>query len=120
MRLAGAQVALVLVERVSEPSLFDVVAADDEVEQEPSTGDPLIGRGHLCAEQRRHQTRAKRDQKLEALGDLRETRGHHPSLLAPTARRRQRGFESQLLGRPCDLTDVADARGALDAAVRYP
>ena len=59
--LAAALVALLLVQAIAEAPLLGIVAAGDDVEQQPPAGDPLEGGGHLRGERRRRQTGTERD-----------------------------------------------------------
>ena len=115
--LPGAGVAILLTEVVAEPPLLAVIAAGDDVEQQPPTRHPLKRRRHLRRQRRRGEPGPERDQEPEPLGHLRQRRGHHPRVLAPAAGRRQRGIEAELLGGPGDLTDVADIRRPVTAAI---
>ena len=118
--LAAAVVALLLAQVIAETALLGVIAAGDDVEQQPTTGDALEGRGHLRGERRGRQTGTQRDEEPEPLGHLAQRGRHDPTVLAPAARRTQRGIEAQLLGRPRDLADVPDVRGPLGGAVAHP
>ena len=112
----GLRVALVLVEEVAVAALLGVVAADDDVEEQPPAGDPLVGRGHLRGERRREERGPEGDEELEPLGLLRQRGGQHPGVGAPARDRRQRRLEAGLLGGARDLPEVGEAAGALPVA----
>ncbi|WSM82126.1 hypothetical protein OIF68_06235 [Actinacidiphila glaucinigra] len=101
-----------MVQVVAEAALLDGVPAGDDVEQEPAPGDPLVGRRHLRGQDRREDPRPERDQELQPFGVLRQRDRGQPRVLAPGAGGRQDGLDAQPAGRPGDLRQVVDVRGA--------
>ena len=81
--LAGAGVALVVVQPVAEPTLLDVVAAGDDVQQHPALGEPLQRRGLLGGQRRRYQSGPEGDEELQPLGLGQQRRRGQPRVLAP-------------------------------------
>ena len=119
--LAGPGVALVVGEVVAEPALLVGSAAGDHVQQQPAAGDPLVGRGHLRGQRRRHEAGPERDQELQPLGLPDQRGGGQPGVLAPGAGRGEHASKPELLGGPGDLAEVVDARrAAWRPARRWP
>ena len=111
--LAGAGVALVVVQPVAEPTLFDVVAAGDDVQQHTALGEPLQRRGLLRGQRRRHQPRPKGHQELQSLGLGQQRRRGEPGVLAPGAGRGQHAFVAEPVGGAGHLRQVAATRRAI-------
>lgn len=106
--LGGPLVALGFAEVVTEAALLDVVAAGDNVEQQPIPRDALVRRGRLGNQGRGLQPRPESHEVLEVFGPLGQGRREHPGVLAPTAGRGQRPGEPELLRGAGHQTEVVE------------
>lgn len=109
--LPGARVAIVLAQVVAESALLGVLATGDDVEQQPSAADPLVGGSHLGCERRAQHARPEGHEELQPLGHLDECGRRDPGVLAVGPGRRERRLEAELLGRAGDLAEIVDGRG---------
>ena len=115
--LVGAVVALVVVEPVAEAVLLGVLAAGDDVQQQPTVGDALVRGRLLGGQRRRDRVGAERHEVLQALGLPQQGGGDQPRVLAPRARRREHAGEAELVGGAGDLGQVVDRRRTAVAVV---
>ncbi len=105
--LVAPGIALLFAEEVAVHALVVVLTAGDHVERESARCEVHIRRRHLRCDVGHHGVGTESDQELQPLRDGGEHRRGDPRVLAPEPSRDQSSFEADLLGRTCDLTEIA-------------
>ena len=107
--LAGAVVALVVPEPVTEAALLGVFPTGDDVQQQAPARDALVRGGLLCGKGGRDRVRAEGHQELEAFGLAQQRRRDEPGVLAPRAGGGEHSGVPEAVGSVGDLGEVVDA-----------
>ena len=83
-----------------------LVAAGDDIDQEPAVGQAVEGRRHAHRQARRRQPGAHGHQEFEPAGFADQAGRDHPGVFAGTAGGQQHAFIAQRVGRHRDLAQV--------------
>lgn len=76
-------VALIVREPIAETSLFGVISAADDVEEQPAVGEALQSRRLLCGKRRRNQARTEGHQELQPFRLIQQPCRGQPCVFAP-------------------------------------
>lgn len=78
----GNSVALVVVQEQAIAGQFHWITACDDIDQQPSVGEPVEGGGHPRRQTRRRQPRPDCHQKAQPFRDRNQAGGHDPRIFA--------------------------------------
>ena len=99
-------IALGMVQADTVPFEFSLVAACDQVDQQPAARQPVKRCRHAGRQAGLVQARPHGDQELEVFGDRQQAGSHHPGVFAGTAGGNQDAFITQCVGGYGDLLEV--------------
>ncbi len=109
-RLVSGTVALLLGGVVTVGTLFGVLTTDDDVEQQPVSGELLVGLCLLGEECGRNKAGTVGDKELQTLGRAEQGRGGEPGVLAPATGGGEDRLEAVVLRSLGQLGEIAQVR----------